>query len=58
LKERAAVAGQSLSGHLLAEITRVAARPPIAEVLRKADARPGGVSIAQIVAAVRSGRDS
>ena len=57
LKSRAAAAGQSLSEYLLAEITRVAERPPIADVLRRADSRRDGVGIRQIVAVVRSGRD-
>jgi plasmid stability protein len=57
LKSRAAAAGQSLSEYLLAEITRVAERPPIADVLRRADSRREGVSVREIVAAVRSGRD-
>jgi antitoxin FitA len=57
LKSRAAAAGQSLSEYLLAEITRVAERPPIADVLRRADSRREGVGIGEIVAAVRSGRD-
>ena len=57
LKSRAAAAGQSLSDYLLAEITRVADRPPMADVLRRADSRREGVSIREIVAAVRSGRD-
>ena len=57
LKSRAAAAGQSLSEYLLAEITRVAERPPIADVLRRADSRREGVSIREIVASVRSGRD-
>jgi plasmid stability protein len=57
LKSRAAAAGQSLSEYLLAEITRVAERPAIADVLRRADSRREGVGIHEIVAAVRSGRD-
>jgi plasmid stability protein len=57
LKSRAAAVGQSLSEYLLDEITRVVARPPIADVLRRADSRREGVSVREIVAAVRSGRD-
>jgi plasmid stability protein len=57
LRTRAAAAGMSLSDYALAELERVAARPPVAEVLRRASARPGGPSIDEIVAAVRSGRD-
>jgi plasmid stability protein len=57
LKSRAAAVGQSLSEYLLAEITRLAERPPIADVLLRADSRREGVSVREIVAAVRSGRD-
>ena len=54
---RAVTAGRSLSDYLLTEITRVAERPPIADVLAHAGDRPGGTSVENIVAAVRSGRD-
>ena len=57
LRARAAAAGLSLSAYLLAELTRVAERPPAAEVLARAAARHGGARIDDIVAAVRSGRD-
>jgi hypothetical protein len=57
LRGRAAAEGQSLSDYLLAEITRVAARPPAADVLRRAALRHGGAQIREIVTAVRSGRD-
>jgi antitoxin FitA len=57
LRARAAAAGQSLSAYLLAELTRVAERPPVADVLARAAARSGGARIDDIVAAVRSGRD-
>jgi plasmid stability protein len=57
LKERAARAGVSLSDYLLGEITRVAERPPVADVLARAGARHGGPSLEEIVAAVREGRD-
>ena len=57
LKSRAAAAGQSLSQFLLGEVTRIAERPPVGEVLRRADSRRDGVSVRDIVAAVRSGRD-
>jgi antitoxin FitA len=57
LRARAAAAGQSLSAYLLAEVTRVAERPPVADVLARAGARQGGVPTDDIVAAVRSGRD-
>jgi plasmid stability protein len=57
LRARAAAAGLSLSEYLLAEVTRVAERPPVAEVLVRASQRSGGTSTPKIVAAVRSGRD-
>ena len=57
LRARAAAAGQSLSAYLLDELTRVAERPPVADVLARAGARHGGASTDEVVAAVRAGRD-
>ena len=57
LRARAAAAGLSLSAYLLAELTRGAERPPVAEVLARAGARHGGTAVGQVVAAVRSGRE-
>jgi antitoxin FitA len=57
LATRAASAGMSLTAYLRAELTRVAERPPVADVLARAAARHGGARIEDIVAAVRSGRD-
>jgi plasmid stability protein len=57
LRARAGAAGLSLSDYLLAEVTRVAERPPVADVLARAGTRHGGVRTDDIVAAVRSGRD-
>jgi plasmid stability protein len=57
LATRAASAGLSLTAYLRAELTRVAERPPVAEVLARAAARHGGARVDDIVAAVRSGRD-
>ncbi len=57
LRARAAAAGQSLSDYLLAEMVRIAERPPVADVLARAGARAGGASGSSIVRAVRSGRD-
>jgi antitoxin FitA len=57
LRSRAAAAGQSLSDYLLVEITRLAERPPAADVLRRSEGRHGGARTDAIVAAVRSGRD-
>lgn len=57
LRARASAAGLSLSEYLLREIVRVAERPPVADVLIRAEGRSGGVSTSKIVGAVRSGRD-
>jgi plasmid stability protein len=57
LRTRAAEAGQSLSDYLLDELTRVAERPLVADVLARASARHGGASVEEIVTAVRSRRD-
>ncbi|HWF32559.1 MAG TPA: hypothetical protein VG188_08390 [Solirubrobacteraceae bacterium] len=57
LRTRAAAAGVSLSDFALEELERVAERPPVAEVLRRAGSRAGGASSEAIVSAVRSGRD-
>lgn len=57
LATRAASAGMSLTAYLRVELTRVAERPPVADVLARAAARHGGARIDDIVAAVRSGRD-
>ncbi|MHB8439208.1 MAG: FitA-like ribbon-helix-helix domain-containing protein [Acidimicrobiales bacterium] len=57
LRTRAAAAGVSLSDFALAELERVAQRPPVSEVLVRAVNRAGGTSTAAVVEAVRSGRD-
>lgn len=57
LRIRATAAGKSLSDYVLEELIRVAERPPIADVLRRASERSGGAPLKAIVAAVRSGRD-
>lgn len=57
LRARATAAGVSLSDYLLSEVVRVAERPPIADVLARAESRHGGASHEAIVAAVRAGRD-
>jgi plasmid stability protein len=57
LRTRAAAAGVSLSDFALGELERVARRPPVAEVLQRAQARAGGADRASIVAAIREGRD-
>ena len=57
LRSRAAAAGVSLSEYLLRELVEVASRPEISDVLRRAAERSGGARAADIVAAVRAGRD-
>jgi plasmid stability protein len=56
LRTRAAAAGVSLSDYALDELTRVAERPPVADVLARAALRSGGAGGREIVAAVRAGR--
>ena len=58
LRSRAAIAGLSLSDYVLEELERVASRPSVADVLRRAQSRPGGPTPDQIVEAVRAGRDA
>ncbi len=57
LRIRAAGAGVSLSDYALAELQRVAERPAVSDVLRRAGSRAGGASAAEIVTAVRAARD-
>lgn len=57
LRSRAAAAGVSLSDYLLREISRVAARPPITDVLKRADERAGGASSEAILDVVQEMRD-
>jgi plasmid stability protein len=57
LRARAASAGMSLSDYLLADITRLAERPPVADVILRAASRSGGADVDLIVEAVRAGRD-
>ena len=56
LRARAAAASLSLSDYLLAEIVRIAERPPVADVLARASSRYGGAGVDEIVRAVRAGR--
>jgi antitoxin FitA len=57
LRARAAASGLSLSDYLLADITRLAERPPNADVMQRAGARSGGADPIAILDAVREGRD-
>ena len=58
LRMRAAALGISLSDLVLEELERVASRPTIADVMRRAASRAGGPSTESVVAAVRAGRDA
>ena len=58
LRSRAARAGMSLSDYLRQELERLVARPPMAEVLARAEARSTGLTTADVVAAVRADRES
>ncbi len=59
LRTQAATAGMSLSDFLLEEVTLVSKRSLMAEVLRRADARPGGVTDSKaIVEVIRQMRES
>ena len=58
LKARAAAEGMSLSAYVAGELTKIAARPTNAEIVRrlKARKRSAGPSTADIVDAVRASR--
>jgi antitoxin FitA len=60
LARRAAAAGQSMQGYLLGELSKLAERPDMAEIVRRAQdrARATGstVTMDDAVAAVRAGR--
>ena len=58
LRTRAAAMSISLNELLLDELKAVAVRPPIADVLRRSEGRPGGVETEALVAAVRATRES
>jgi antitoxin FitA len=57
LRSRAAAAGVSLSDYLLREATRIASRPPIADVLEWVGDRGWGVPAGNAVATLRELRD-
>jgi plasmid stability protein len=56
LSRRAAAAGVSLSEYVLRELERVAARPPVEEVLARSAARRLDLSVADVVGAIRAER--
>jgi plasmid stability protein len=57
LRVRAAAAGLSLSDYLREELTGLAQRPTVADILARAAARQGGTSRAEIVRTIRELRD-
>ena len=61
IARKAAAAGQSMQAYLLGELTRLAERPSMAEITRRAQARARAsgstVTMQEAVAAVRASRD-
>jgi antitoxin FitA len=57
LRAQAAAADLSLSEFMLRESEKISRRPPLAEVLKRAQARTWGVAPGIAVAAVRALRD-
>ena len=61
LARKAAAAGQSMQAYLLGELTRLAERPSMAEIVRRAQSRAKSsgstVTMDDAVAAVRAARD-
>ncbi|RRS00749.1 FitA-like ribbon-helix-helix domain-containing protein [Glycomyces terrestris] len=57
IRVRAAAEGMSLQAYLRRMVVEAAASPTVAEVLARASRRTSGVSMADIVAATREGRD-
>jgi plasmid stability protein len=56
LRRRAAAAGVPLSEYVLRELERVAARPPVAEVLARSASRRLDLSLADVVEAIHGER--
>lgn len=61
IARKAAAAGQSMQAYLLAELTKLAERPSMAEIVRRAQARAAAsgstVTMDDAVAEVRAARD-
>jgi antitoxin FitA len=57
LRARAASAGESLSDFLRPEIEKIARRPALSEILRRARDRTEGPTVDEIVAALHAGRE-
>jgi plasmid stability protein len=58
LRTRAAAADMTLSDLALEELTAVVVKSPVAEVLRRAEARGNGTTGSNVVAAVRATRET
>jgi plasmid stability protein len=56
LRRRARAAGVSLSDYVLRELERVAARPPIEEVLARSASRRLDIPMSDVVEAIRAER--
>ena len=56
LRRRAQAAGVSLSEYVLRELERVAARPPVEEVLARSASRRLDITMADVVATIRAER--
>ena len=56
LRRRARAAGVSLSEYLLRELERIAARPPIEEVLARSASRRLDISMIDVVETIRAER--
>ena len=56
LRRRAQAAGVSLSEYVLRELEKVAARPPIEEVLARSASRRLDISMADVVETIRAAR--
>jgi plasmid stability protein len=56
LRRRAQAAGVSLSEYVLRELEKVAARPPIEEVLARSASRRLDISMADVVETIRAER--
>ena len=56
LRRRAQAAGVSLSEYLLRELERIAARPPIEEVLARSASRRLDISMIDVVGTIRAER--
>jgi plasmid stability protein len=57
MRVRAAAEGMSLQAYLRRVVIEAASSPTVAEVLARAARRSAGVSMAEIVAATREGRE-